>query len=300
MEKQIKYLKAVSEVKLSLTPEETKMLYEIEQFKTLDDDSERSLLWNVSKIMKKSKLSENDRQILELTKMTIIDSSMQYVLNDSLLFARKAPNISLDELICVAREALSFAYNKFQFNMGNKFYTYARHVVLTSFYSYRKNFNRVIIKPDSQQYKENLIKRFVYDYRKANRVDPSVSEISEALNLNEKVIKNFLDGLYNTEISIVDFYDETGFEDKQGVDILESSVNDDCIKQIHALLEQELTSREFDIISNYFGINKERLTLASIGKTIGLSSERVRQIVNSSIAKLKKSGKFEDFRELLK
>jgi RNA polymerase primary sigma factor len=51
-----------------------------------------------------------------------------------------------------------------------------------------------------------------------------------------------------------------------------------------------LTEREAEVITLYFGINRERaLTLEEIGERFGLTRERVRQIKEKAIKRLKHS-----------
>ena len=62
----------------------------------------------------------------------------------------------------------------------------------------------------------------------------------------------------------------------------------------------ELTSKERKIIIGRFGINGEKpKTLEELGKDLGFSKERIRQIENIAISKLRKTEKFQHLKEYL-
>jgi RNA polymerase primary sigma factor len=58
-----------------------------------------------------------------------------------------------------------------------------------------------------------------------------------------------------------------------------------------------LDDRQTQVVTAYFGIGKEHLTMAEIGQDMGLRRERVRQIRNQAIRRLKKAYKYK-LREL--
>ena len=60
---------------------------------------------------------------------------------------------------------------------------------------------------------------------------------------------------------------------------------------------QMLDDRQTQVVTAYFGIGKEHLTMAEIGQDMGLRRERVRQIRNQAIRRLKKAYKYK-LREL--
>jgi RNA polymerase primary sigma factor len=89
-------------------------------------------------------------------------------------------------------------------------------------------------------------------------------------------------------------FDEEGYEVDNNVEeeyIDNSSMDelktDELKKVIYSLIDC-LTEREQYVISEYFGLNtKEGLTLEEIGKNMGLTKERVRQIKEKALKKLR-------------
>ena len=60
------------------------------------------------------------------------------------------------------------------------------------------------------------------------------------------------------------------------------------MKSAITVLMDCLTERERDILTNYFGLgNEDEMTLEEIGKTLGLTKERVRQIKEKALKKLR-------------
>jgi len=64
----------------------------------------------------------------------------------------------------------------------------------------------------------------------------------------------------------------------------QASLSDDLVRAIDVLNE-----REKAVVQGFFGIEGERKTMAEIGKELGLKRERVRQIRNQAVKKLKKT-----------
>jgi len=75
--------------------------------------------------------------------------------------------------------------------------------------------------------------------------------------------------------------------DKNGVSPLEAVIHDDLRKQIHKVLAS-LTPKEAKVLRKRFGIDeKKQHTMEELGREFGVTRERIRQIQNRAIAKLK-------------
>lgn len=119
---------------------------------------------------------------------------------------------------------------------------------------------------------------------------------------------------YSTDLNIVDVaeytYDSATEDDLGSCNeqaIVDMSMEDEIMndysrKEAVKSLIGTLQTREKDILLRYFGIGTREMTLEEIGKEEGLTNERVRQILDKSIMKLRTqallSDEFEDFRGL--
>lgn len=60
------------------------------------------------------------------------------------------------------------------------------------------------------------------------------------------------------------------------------------VKKAYDKFKQLLTAKEEDIITRYYGINEQvRHSLAEIGEMLGVTRERIRQIKDKALVKLK-------------
>ena len=127
---------------------------------------------------------------------------------------------------------------------------------------------------------------------------PNAREIAKRLKLSEEEVEDTMH-IANTHVSLDDPY-STDQDDTSLVDYLqddkaqmpdeetyERALSDDMEKALGTLSERERL-----ILSMYFGINgEEPLTLEEIGKELGLTRERIRQIKEKAIIRLRHSSR---------
>jgi RNA polymerase primary sigma factor len=127
---------------------------------------------------------------------------------------------------------------------------------------------------------------------------PSAKEIAKKLKLSEDEVEDTMH-IANTHVSLDDPY-STDQDDTSLVDYLqdESSPTPDEETYDRALSDDmekalaTLSERERQILSMYFGLNSEEpLTLEEIGKELGLTRERIRQIKEKAIVRLRHSSR---------
>jgi RNA polymerase primary sigma factor len=73
---------------------------------------------------------------------------------------------------------------------------------------------------------------------------------------------------------------------KADANVEDTTINDDLLQCLHVLNE-----REQRIINLYYGNGYERQTMAEIAETLGLKRERVRQVRNLALRKLRKEAR---------
>lgn len=120
----------------------------------------------------------------------------------------------------------------------------------------------------------------------------AISEYISKYNIDKEVY-GVDDYIFNDNYS-PDFIDNDFEEDNNKVQSMDNAVNE---------LMTCLNNRENAIISSYFGLNgTKQMTLDEIGKTMGLTQERVRQIKDEGIEKLQfkamSNNSYAEFKEL--
>ena len=133
-------------------------------------------------------------------------------------------------------------------------------------------------------------------FEQENERRPSVEEISESLDLPEDKIDEAMS--VNTRHVSVD----APFIDGEDNSLLDVLINDDAPMADRTLLMESLKAeinnalkvlneRERGVIEAFYGINQPEMTLEEIGTKFGLTRERVRQIKEKAIRRLRTSTK---------
>ena len=134
-------------------------------------------------------------------------------------------------------------------------------------------------------------------FEQENERRPSVDEIAEKTDIPFEKIEDAI-SVNNRHVSV-----DAPFVDGEDNSLLDVMVNDDApmadrmlvIESLREEINRALTSlneRERNIIEAFFGINQTtEMTLEEIGEKFGLTRERVRQIKEKAIRKLRQNTK---------
>ena len=134
-------------------------------------------------------------------------------------------------------------------------------------------------------------------FEQENERRPSVDEIAEKTDIPFEKIEDAI-SVNNRHVSV-----DAPFVDGEDNSLLDVLVNDDApmadrmlvIESLREEINRALTSlneRERNIIEAFFGINQTtEMTLEEIGEKFGLTRERVRQIKEKAIRKLRQNTK---------
>ena len=249
---------------------------------------------------------EGDQRALK----ELIESNLRFVL--SIAKEYTYTGLPLEDLIQEGNLGLIKAVDRFDETRGFRFISYAvwwiRQSILQSAYetgsSVRLPVNRI-----------NAINKVIKATEALSKElsrEPTIKEISNYYidsetgksDLSEKDVRNAyadngIEISLNTTVS-----DESGTELHEsiagdGLSELENGMNRHALQtEIDEVLD-ELTDREAVILKMYFGLDgKEEMTLAEIGHKINLTNERVRQIKEFALKKLRtfnNSSKLKEF-----
>ena len=220
----------------------------------------------------------------ERAKDKLVTANLRFVVSVAKQYQHQG--LTLTDLIDEGNIGLIKAAQKFDETRGFKFISYAVWWIRQS----------IVRLPLNQVGSLNKINHEINKFEQENQRHPSVSELSDATNIDEEKIGQSLmaDGHHVS----IDAPFQDG-EDNCMLDVMPSSDDsrtdrqvdhESMAQELEAVLNKVLKDREITIIRECFGIGCHEKGLEEIGDQLGLTRERVRQIREKSIAKLRDSG----------
>ncbi|MDD3686321.1 MAG: RNA polymerase sigma factor RpoD/SigA [Bacteroidales bacterium] len=204
--------------------------------------------------------------------------------------------LSLPDLINEGNLGLIKAAEKFDETRGFKFISYAVWWIRQSILQALAEQSRIVRLPLNQVGSLNKINKAFSKFEQENERKPTSEELAKALDLPEDKVVDTL-RVSGRHVS-VDAPFVNG-EENSLLDVLENSdlpntdsklINESLAKEIDRALAT-LTERERDIVKLFFGIACQDMTLEEIGDKFGLTRERVRQIKEKAIRRLRHSSR---------
>ena len=201
--------------------------------------------------------------------------------------------LSLPDLINEGNLGLIKAAEKFDETRGFKFISYAVWWIRQSILQALAEQSRIVRLPLNQVGSLNKINKALSQFEQKNERAPSNEELSEMIDVPQDKISDTL-RVSGRHVSVDAPFVEG--EDNSLLDVLPNDdspmadkglVNESLSTEIERSL-QILTPREREIIKSFFGIGCQEMTLEEIGERLDLTRERVRQIKEMAIRKLKK------------
>lgn len=213
--------------------------------------------------------------------------------------------LSLPDLINEGNLGLIKAAEKFDETRGFKFISYAVWWIRQSILQALAEQSRIVRLPLNQVGTLNKIQKALAKFEQENERRPSPAELAEILDLDEQKIADTLK-VSGRHISVDAPFQEG--EDNSLIDVL---TNDDAPSTDRSLLHEslgleigrvleQLPEREAEIVKCFFGIGvPQAMTLEEIGEKFGLTRERVRQIKEKSIRRLRTTADCEPLKAYL-
>lgn len=204
--------------------------------------------------------------------------------------------LSLPDLINEGNLGLIKAAEKFDETRGFKFISYAVWWIRQSILQALAEQSRIVRLPLNQVGSLNKINKAFSRFEQENERRPSPEELADTLDLPAEKVADTL-RVSGRHISV-----DAPFVEGEDNSLLDVLVNDDSPVADKTLINESLsteveralstlTERERDIIKSFFGINTQEMTLEEIGEQFGLTRERVRQIKEKAIRRLRHSSR---------
>ena len=200
--------------------------------------------------------------------------------------------LSLPDLINEGNLGLIKAAERFDETRGFKFISYAVWWIRQSILQALAEQSRIVRLPLNQVGSLNKINKAFSKFEQEHERKPSPEELAESLELPADKVADTL-RVSGRHVSV-----DAPFVDGEDNSLLDVLVNNDSpnadrslimeslAREIHRALAT-LTERESDIIRLFFGIGCQEMTLEEIGERFGLTRERVRQIKEKAIRRLR-------------
>lgn len=213
--------------------------------------------------------------------------------------------LSLPDLINEGNLGLIKAAEKFDETRGFKFISYAVWWIRQSILQALAEQSRIVRLPLNQVGSLNKINKALARFEQENERRPSAEEIAEELDMPIDKVSDTIK-ISGRHISVDAPFVEG--EDNSLLDVLvnndspnadSSLLNESLSKEIDRALDALLQDRERDIIKMFFGIGRQEMTLEEIGDEFGLTRERVRQIKEKAIRRLRNNSKNKNLKVFL-
>ena len=232
------------------------------------------------------RIRKGDRKALErLTK-----ANLRFVVSVAKQYQNQG--LSLPDLINEGNVGLIKAAERYDETRGFKFISYAVWWIRQSILQALAEQSRLVRVPLNQMGSMNKINRMLNKFEQENERRPSVEEISEQIDLPEDKVDEAMMAS-GRQISV-----DAPFVDGEDNSLLDVLVNDNSPMADKQLVAESLRSeianalkmlneRERNIIMSFYGIGCPEMTLEEIGNKYGLTRERVRQIKEKAIRRLR-------------
>jgi RNA polymerase primary sigma factor len=258
--------------------------------KYLQEIGHEELLSTDDEVELAQRIKKGDRKALEkLTK-----ANLRFVVSVAKQYQNQG--LSLSDLINEGNLGLIKAAEKFDETRGFKFISYAVWWIRQSILQAIAEQSRIVRVPLNQVGSVSKINRILSKFEQEFERRPSVDEISERVDIPEEKVDEAM--MANARHVSVD----APFVDGEDNSLLDVLINDDAPMADRQLVIESLRSeiatvllslndRERAVITAFYGIGQPEMTLEEIGHKYGLTRERVRQIKEKAIRRLRSNTK---------
>ncbi|MBN4076530.1 sigma-70 family RNA polymerase sigma factor [Gemmatimonas aurantiaca] len=245
------------------------------------------------------KIKQGDQRALEaLTK-----ANLRFVVSVAKQYQNQG--LSLADLINEGNIGLIKAAKRFDETRGFKFISYAVWWIRQAILQALAEQSRIVRLPLNRVGTLHKIGKISSRLEQRFGRQPSPDEIAKALDLPANEVSDTLK-ISNSHLSLDAPFSQS--EDNSLIDILEDEFQPSPDESLmsHSLRSEiekaldTLTAREAEVINLYFGLNNDKaLTLEEIGARFSLTRERVRQIKEKAIRRLRHASRSRSLRAYL-
>lgn len=265
-------------------------LKEIGKIKLLKSDEEKSL----GKLIKEQNSDIAKRKLIQANLRLVVSIAKKYV-GQGVLFM---------DLVQEGSIGLIKAAEKFDYSRNFKFSTYATWWIKQSIIRAIANNSKSIRIPVHMADKIRKYKKVFTSMSADLGREPTDQEMADALGVSlSKLIKikqSIILEPVSLETAVTDDLCLGDYIEDKSCHSPEEQAKEDFLKMGIPKLFEDLTERERKVITSRFGIDSTKpKTLAELGNIMGYSKERIRQIEEGAISKLRKNSKYTHFKDYI-
>ncbi len=253
----------------------------------LEDLADTQLLSQAEEVHLAERIKKGD----EKAKEELIKANLRFVVSVAKKYQYQG--LSLGDLICEGNVGLITAVERFDETKGFKFISYAVWWIRQAILHALAAQSRIVRLPLNRSGVLHKIGKASEELAQEYLREPSPEEIASSLSLSEGEVTQTLTIAPKHYSLDVEFEKGDGntllhvLKDEHAVMPDEKLMQESLEEEIQNALEK-LSPRQAEIITLYFGIKREkRLTLEEIGERSGLTRERVRQIKEKALRRLR-------------
>ena len=230
----------------------------------------------------------------ERAKNRLVEANLRFVVSVAKQYQHQG--LTLTDLIDEGNIGLIKAAERFDETRGFKFISYAVWWIRQSILQAIAEQSRIVRLPINQVGSLNKVNQESNRFEQENQRRPSVEELAQRTGIDEEKISQSM-AASGHHVSIDAPFGED--DDNSMVDVMASGEDSRTDKhvdhesmamELRQVLDKVLKDREKQIVCACFGIGETEKGLEEIGDKMGLTRERVRQIREKSITKLRDSG----------
>ena len=264
----------------------------------LNDISKQPLLTAEEEVKLAQRIRNDDREALE----RLVCANLRFVVSVAKQYQNQG--LTLPDLINEGNIGLIKAAEKFDETRGFKFISYAVWWIRQSILQALAEQSRMVRLPLNQVSAVSRINKLILKFEQEHERKPSAYELSELIDETPEKIRDSLrangrpmsinaplgEGDDSTLLEVIS--DENTPQADRGM------IDKSLATEIERMLDT-LDEREKTIVEMCFGINNREMTLEEISEKFGLSRERVIQIREKALLKLRHSNKKKLLQEYL-